>query len=44
MIPLAVEAHLLGLAGFATGMLIGYIVELRRRYPLVSLKPHDFVE
>jgi len=31
MIPLAVEAHLLGLAGFATGMLIGYIVELRRR-------------
>jgi hypothetical protein len=31
MIPLAVEAALLGLAGFAVGMLIGYVVELRRR-------------
>lgn len=31
MIPLAIEAQLLGLAGFATGMVIGYIVELRRR-------------
>jgi hypothetical protein len=31
MIPLAVEAQLLGLGGFATGMLIGYIIELRRR-------------
>jgi hypothetical protein len=31
MIPLAIEAELLALAGFAVGMLIGYIVELRRR-------------
>jgi len=31
MIPLAVEAQLLGLASFAGGLLIGYIVELRRR-------------
>jgi hypothetical protein len=31
MIPLAVETALLGLAGFAVGMLIGYVVELRRR-------------
>ena len=31
MIPLAIEAALLGLAGFAVGLLIGYIVELRRR-------------
>jgi len=31
MIPLAVEAQLLGLAGFATGMVIGYIFELKRR-------------
>ena len=31
MIPLAIEAQLLGLAGFATGMLIGYVFELRRR-------------
>ena len=31
MIPLAVEAELLALAGFAVGMLIGYVVELRRR-------------
>lgn len=31
MIPLAIEAQLLGLAGFATGMVIGYIAELRRR-------------
>jgi hypothetical protein len=31
MIPLAIEAGLLGLAGFAVGLLIGYIVELRRR-------------
>lgn len=31
MIPMAIEAQLLGLAGFAVGMLIGYVVELRRR-------------
>jgi len=31
MIPLAIEAQLLGLTGFAVGTLIGYIVELRRR-------------
>ena len=31
MIPLAIEAELLALAGFALGMLIGYVVELRRR-------------
>ena len=31
MIPLAIEAQLLGLAGFAIGMVIAYIVELRRR-------------
>jgi hypothetical protein len=31
MIPLAIEAELLALGGFAVGMIIGYIVELRRR-------------
>jgi hypothetical protein len=31
MIPLAIEAQLLGLAGFAVGLVIGYMVELRRR-------------
>lgn len=31
MIPLAVEAQLLGLAGFAIGFVIAYIIELRRR-------------
>lgn len=31
MIPLAIEAQLLGLGGFAVGMLIGYVAELRRR-------------
>ena len=31
MIPLVVEAVLLGLAGFAIGLLLAYIVELRRR-------------
>lgn len=31
MIPLAVEAQLLGLASFAAGLTIGYIAELRRR-------------
>lgn len=31
MIPLAIEAELLALAGFAVGMVIGYVVELRRR-------------
>jgi hypothetical protein len=31
MIPLALEAQLFALAGFATGLLIGYVVELRRR-------------
>jgi hypothetical protein len=31
VIPLLIEAELLALAGFAVGMLIGYIIELRRR-------------
>lgn len=31
MIPLAIEAQLLGLGGFAIGFVIAYIVELRRR-------------
>lgn len=31
MIPLWIEVQLLGLTGFASGMVIGYIVELRRR-------------
>ena len=31
MIPLAIEAQLFALAGFAVGMLIGYVIELRRR-------------
>ena len=31
MIPLAIEAQLFGLAGFAIGMVIAYVVELRRR-------------
>jgi len=31
MMPLAIEAQLLGLGGFATGLLIGYLIELRRR-------------
>ena len=31
MIPLAVEAGLLAVAGFAVGMVIAYIAELRRR-------------
>jgi hypothetical protein len=31
MIPLAVEALLLGLGGFAVGLLLAYVVELRRR-------------
>ena len=31
MIPLAIEAQLLGLASFAVGLAIGYTVELRRR-------------
>jgi hypothetical protein len=31
MIPLFVEAVLLALAGFASGMLIAYLVAIRRR-------------
>jgi hypothetical protein len=31
MIPLVVEAELLALAGFAIGMVLAYIAELRRR-------------
>ena len=31
MIPLAIEAQMLGLTGFAFGMLIAYLLELRRR-------------
>jgi hypothetical protein len=30
-IPLAIEAQLLGLSGFALGMVLAYIAELRRR-------------
>jgi hypothetical protein len=29
---------------FVRSEYFGRIVELRRKYPLVSLKPHDFVE
>lgn len=31
MIPLAIEAQMLGLTGFAFGMLLAYLLELRRR-------------
>ena len=31
MIPLAIEAQMLGLTGFAFGMLFAYLLELRRR-------------
>jgi hypothetical protein len=31
MIPLAIEAQLLALTGFALGMVLAYIAELRRR-------------
>jgi hypothetical protein len=31
MIPLFIEAILLGLAGFSLGLLIAYLLELRRR-------------
>jgi hypothetical protein len=31
MIPLALEAQLFALTGFAAGMILSYIVELRRR-------------
>lgn len=31
MIPLAVEAQLFGLAGFAIGLVLAYVAELRRR-------------
>ena len=31
MIPLAIEAQLFGLAGFAIGIVLAYIAELRRR-------------
>lgn len=31
MIPLAIEAQMLGLLGFAIGMLGAYVLELRRR-------------
>lgn len=31
MIPLGIEAELLALAGFAVGLLLGYVIELRRR-------------
>ena len=31
MIPVVVEAGMLALAGFAVGVLIGYVRELRRR-------------
>ncbi len=31
MIPLAIEAQLLGLVGFSFGILLAYLAELRRR-------------
>jgi hypothetical protein len=31
MIPLAIEAQLVGLGGFGIGMLLAYVRELRRR-------------
>jgi hypothetical protein len=31
MIPLAIEAQMFGLTGFALGLLLAYIAELRRR-------------
>jgi hypothetical protein len=31
MIPLAIEAQLFGLSGFAIGLVLAYIAELRRR-------------
>ena len=31
MIPLAIEAQLFGLSGFALGLLLAYVAELRRR-------------
>jgi hypothetical protein len=31
MIPLAIEAQLLGLGGFALGLVLAYLGELRRR-------------
>lgn len=31
MIPLAIEAQMLGLTGFAFGLLIAHLFELRRR-------------
>ena len=31
MIPLAIEAQLLGLASFSGGVVIAYIIELKRR-------------
>ena len=31
MIPLLAEAELLGLAGFSIGMMLAYLLELRRR-------------
>ena len=31
IMPLAIEVQLLGLAGFAAGLLIGYLIELKRR-------------
>jgi hypothetical protein len=31
MIPLAIEAQLFGLTGFALGLLMAYVAELRRR-------------
>ncbi len=31
MIPLLLEAELLGLLGFSAGLLVAYVLELRRR-------------
>lgn len=38
VIPLAIEAQLLGLLGFAVGMIVAYLFELRRRANLYKMK------
>lgn len=38
IMPLAVEAQLLGLLGFAVGMIVMYLLELRRRANLYKMK------
>lgn len=38
ILPLAVEAQMLGLLGFAVGMIVMYLLELRRRANLYKMK------